>query len=255
MSIVNRDAGTFNFSGNLEPLIEAPLDARAVVTTVAALTSAATWTQTDGLVYLYQGMVVAVKENNTVYILTDKANYTSSSAWLRIDAGAAVSDVSGVASGDDILSLSDGVLSTTLSLSYDSTAKKIYLKGNSGVVIGYVDATDFIKDGMVSNATYLDGIITITFNTDSGQSPIEIDISDLIPVTQAKQYVTTMAAGSTSFGLDAEYHGCGLNPIVQVYMNGSQIEVGVDVSSTGRISFGINSAQENIITVVVLGVV
>ena len=71
---------------------------------------------------------------------------------------------------------------------YNSTDKKIYFKkGNDIISAATIDATDFIKDGMVSNVEITSGsgayvgqqVLKITFNTDAGQSPIEIPLTDI----------------------------------------------------------------------------
>lgn len=88
-----RNKGTFNFSANLEPKVQAPLDARTVVDTVAELTQAATWQDTNGDVWLFDGLVVSIAQTGELYMLTDKAAYTSPASWKRIDGGGAESDV------------------------------------------------------------------------------------------------------------------------------------------------------------------
>lgn len=72
----------------------------------------------------------------------------------------------------------------SIAISYDSTAKKILVKNVQNVVLSEIDCTDFIKDGMVSNAAYNSTThkLTISFNTDSGNQPIEVDLSDLVDV-------------------------------------------------------------------------
>lgn len=72
----------------------------------------------------------------------------------------------------------------SITISYDSTAKKILVKNAQNVVLSEIDCTDFIKDGMVSNAVYNSTThkLTISFNTDSGNQPIEVDLSDLVDV-------------------------------------------------------------------------
>lgn len=69
---------------------------------------------------------------------------------------------------------------------YDSTSKRInfYNTSTGGTVLGYVDATDFIKDGMVSNVEIKEvagkgTCLVITFNSDSGKQAIEIPISQI----------------------------------------------------------------------------
>lgn len=88
--------------------------------------------------------------------------------------------VTAVAAGEKVLSLSDTQLSTTMSLKYNSGTKKIQLLGISDAVVAELDATAFIKDGMVESASYEDGTITLTFNTDAGKEAIEIDVSSLV---------------------------------------------------------------------------
>ena len=71
-------------------------------------------------------------------------------------------------------------------VNYDSQTKRInfYNTSTGGTVLGYVDATDFIKDGMVSNVeikevTGKGTCLVITFNSDSGKQAIEIPISQI----------------------------------------------------------------------------
>ena len=71
-------------------------------------------------------------------------------------------------------------------VNYDKESKRInfYNTSTGGTVRGYVDATDFIKDGMVSNVEIKEvaekGVcLVITFNSDSGKQAIEIPISQI----------------------------------------------------------------------------
>ena len=88
----------------------------------------------------------------------------------------------GVATGDKVLGLSEKKLSSTLNLKYDSTSKKIQLLGINNVVIAEIDATDFIKDGMVDNVQFdpASKVLTITFNTVSGKEAIPVNLSSLV---------------------------------------------------------------------------
>lgn len=70
-------------------------------------------------------------------------------------------------------------------VNYDSNSKRInfYNETTGGTVLAYIDATDFIKDGMVDNveiktisgASYL----AITFNSDAGKEEIDIPLTDI----------------------------------------------------------------------------
>ena len=61
---------------------------------------------------------------------------------------------------------------------YNSQAKKIVFKHGDTVLV-QIDATDFIKDGMVSNVEIVDNKLVISFNTDSGKENIEIPLSEI----------------------------------------------------------------------------
>ena len=61
---------------------------------------------------------------------------------------------------------------------YDSDSKKINFT-NGDDVIATIDATGFIKDGMVSNVEILGSNLVITFNTDAGKEPISIALTDI----------------------------------------------------------------------------
>lgn len=77
-----------------------------------------------------------------------------------------------------------------LNLTYNTKTKKINLEGFDSSIIASIDATAFIKDGMINTVelvtdpeshnpgTYL----VITFNTDAGKDTIYLDVTSLIDV-------------------------------------------------------------------------
>lgn len=77
-----------------------------------------------------------------------------------------------------------------ISLTYDSDESKIYLVGKDSTVISTIDATDFVKDGMLSAAELVteaeSGVTTevpyikLTFNTDAGSEVIRFSVKDLV---------------------------------------------------------------------------
>lgn len=79
-----------------------------------------------------------------------------------------------------------------LNLTYNTETKKINLEGFDSSIIASIDATAFIKDGMINTVelvtdpkshdpgTYL----VITFNTDAGKDAIYLDVTSLINVYQ-----------------------------------------------------------------------
>ena len=94
-----RNRGIFNFSANLEVKKNAPLDSRVVVDTLIELTETSTWADSDNKVWLYDGIVVSVRENHGLYMLTNydavtaPTAYTDSNNWVAVDASAAKIDV------------------------------------------------------------------------------------------------------------------------------------------------------------------
>lgn len=82
--------------------------------------------------------------------------------------------------------------------SYNSTTHSIELK-NGDTVLATIDATPFIKDGMVSSVTVSDGNLVITFNTDAGGESITLPISDIFDASDyyTKSEVYTKAETAT----------------------------------------------------------
>lgn len=114
----------------------------------------------------------------------DSGNVTlsQSAAGLKASVQIPAANVTGVATGDKVLGLNGTLLSSTLNLKYDSNTKKIQLLGIKNAVIAEVDASDFIKDGMVNTVSFdpESKALTITFNTDSGKETITVDLSSLV---------------------------------------------------------------------------
>ena len=64
------------------------------------------------------------------------------------------------------------------SASYNSDEKKIVFSAN-GNEVASIDATDFVKDGMIESVE-LDGtVLKITFNTEAGKEEISVDLKDV----------------------------------------------------------------------------
>ena len=95
----------------------------------------------------------------------------------------------------DLSSYADGA-------EYDSTNHLIYLKHGSTRLANPINASDFIKDGMVDTVTVTGGNLVITFNTDSGKEDIEIPISDIFDASNyyTKSEVDTKTAKTTARG-------------------------------------------------------
>ena len=100
--------------------------------------------------------------------------------------------VQGVAAEEKVLSLDGDKLKTTLTLAYVPASGKtnavLRLQGKDGKVVSSIDATAFVKDGMLEKAT-LDGpkgdetgekYLVLTFNTAAGKEDIRMDVTDLL---------------------------------------------------------------------------
>lgn len=79
-----------------------------------------------------------------------------------------------------------------LNLTYNTKTKKINLEGFDSSVIASIDATAFIKDGMINTVELVTNpeshnpgtYLVITFNTDAGKDTIYLDVTGLIDVYQ-----------------------------------------------------------------------
>lgn len=108
------------------------------------------------------------------YQPTDLSNYyTKSETYSKTEVNNLIPDVDGYFDGAE----------------YNSNDKKIYFKhGNDVISAATIDATDFIKDGMVSSA-YTSAVtesgetinyLYIEFNTDAGKETIAINLDEII---------------------------------------------------------------------------
>lgn len=70
-------------------------------------------------------------------------------------------------------------LNAFVSVEYLSAQKKINFKNQAGTIVGIIDTTDFIKDGMVNTVAISGSNLVITFNTDAGKDNITIPLTDI----------------------------------------------------------------------------
>jgi hypothetical protein len=99
---------------------------------------------------------------------------------LPINAPAETFDAIGNTLNNEMNEALDDIDTSNLgaSLAYDSDTKRIELKNTSEEVISSIDATAFIKDGMLDSVTVSDGYLNFVFNTDAGKETISIPLSD-----------------------------------------------------------------------------
>ena len=136
--------------------------------------------------------------------IDSSGNVTLTQGANGLKAVAPAAAITGVSAADKILSLSGTELSTTLSIDYESGSKLIRLLGIDNEVIASIDATRFIKDGMVNGVSFNpeDKKLTITFNTDAGTEDIEVDLSDLVDTYTAGNGIN-ISGNSVSINRDA----------------------------------------------------
>ena len=86
-----RNKGTFTFAANFQVKAAEALDPRVVVETKAELINKETWPYDGETLYLYNGLIVAVSAEKSLYMLVDKTKALEGdySGWKQLDAAAA----------------------------------------------------------------------------------------------------------------------------------------------------------------------
>lgn len=118
VSVTKADGGGVNFDVNI--------DGKTIVK------------NTDGKISVASAELTQYVGENAVTVSTAD---TSNNKIVRLK----------INSEDKVLSQDTNGLSATLSLIYDTTNRKLQLKGSSGNVISDIDATAFVKDGMLND--------------------------------------------------------------------------------------------------------
>lgn len=127
---------------------------------------------------------------------SDKGNvkFTQDKDGLSANVTIPAATVTGVAANDKVLSLTDKLVSATVGLTYGDAVgetlagkKSIKLVGKEGAVISEIDASDFIKDGMIDSVKFdtTTKHVAITFNTDAGKDAIDVDLTTLVDTYKA----------------------------------------------------------------------
>ena len=101
----------------------------------------------------------------------DLTVYAESADLATVASTGSYNDLSNTPSIPEVSDYFDGA-------EYDTQTKHInFLHGQT--VKAYIDATAFIKDGMVDSVAISAGNLVITFNTDAGKEPITIPLTDI----------------------------------------------------------------------------
>lgn len=200
----------FITSGAVSTMIE---NASTAITTDLSDLSGKVTTNTTNISTI-SGNVETISGNvttNTTNISTISGNVTTISSTTIPAIENKITNLSGAV--DSV----SGVVDTKFGgVEYNSTAKTInFYKDStkSGEPLGTIDATDFIKDGMVDNVeikTITSGesqvtVLAVTFNSDSGKEEIDIPLTNIFD--PSNYYTKSETSGatelSTAFNLKA----------------------------------------------------
>ena len=122
-------------------------------------------------------------------------------------------------SGDKVLSQDTNGLSATLSIAYDSSSRKLQLKGNSGNVISDIDATAFVKDGMLNDTAVFTASATTQSITFSGST------HKYSGLTSNHHYLAFEFKISSGESSSYNYEILDATDIIDVYKNGNGLEL------------------------------
>ena len=138
------------------------------------------------------GIAEGAQVNKLEVVKVNGQALTIADADKSVDIIVPTAPVQGVADGDKLISLDGDKLKSTLTLAYvpatDSDHAVLRLQGINGAVISSIDATAFVKDGMLSGVK-LEGpkenetgekYLVLSFNTEAGKEDIRMDVSELL---------------------------------------------------------------------------
>ena len=174
--ITNRTNAVSNLQNNLDTL-STELQTEANRATNAETALGQSITNLSSSLTALSGTVTA----NTANIATVSSKTEANTANIATVSSKTEANTANIAtvSGNTNQEVSDRKQYAVHNADYDSATKRINFKNSYGNVIDYIDAANFIKDGMVENVVISNGKLIITFNTDSGKSDIEIPLTSI----------------------------------------------------------------------------
>lgn len=113
-----------------------------------------------------------------------------------------------VVEGDKVLTLADGVLSSTLSYAREEVegVDSLVLKGIDGVVIGSVPVADFVADGMLESVTPVEGTNKFKFTfkkVDGSTEDFEVDFGKFVDTYHADGVTLELNSDTNTFNVKA----------------------------------------------------
>ena len=153
-------------------------------------------------------------------------------------------------SEDKVLSQDTNGLSATLSIAYDSSTRKLQLKGKGGNLISDIDATAFVKDGMLNDTA----VFTASATTQSITFGEKETITDPVPKSSNTHEYSGLTINHHYVAFEFKVDGDDTQPykyeildatdIIDVYKNGNGLEL-TDHTFSVKLAQG----SENFLTV------
>lgn len=188
-------------------------------------------------------------------------NTLSTTKADKVDLVALSSNTYSKAEVNAALALKADKASAFTSVEYNHSDNRIYFKAN-GVVVGEVNTSDFVRDGMVSDVRISNGYLVITFNADSGHQTINIPLTDIFNPSNYylksetdlmladKMDVSGMSAYATIAYVDGEIEDVTANTALQISSAVAPINANVSSISaaTAVIEGKVNTLSGNVYT-------
>ena len=124
-------------------------------------------------------------------------------------------------SEDKVLSQDPNGLSATLSIAYDSSTRKLQLKGNNGNLINEIDATAFVKDGMLNDTA----VFTASATTQSITFSRSSNTHEYSGLTINHHYLAFEFKISSGESSSYNYEILDATSIIEVYKKGNGLEL------------------------------
>lgn len=134
-------------------------------------------------------------------------------------------------SEDKVLSQDTNGLSATLSIAYDSSSRKLQLKGHNDNLINEIDATAFVKDGMLNDTA----VFTASATTQSITFGRKETITDPVPKSSNTHEYSGLTINHHYLAFEFKVDGDDTQPykyeildatdIIDVYKNGNGLEL------------------------------
>jgi len=147
--------------------------------------------------------------------------------------------VDGVATNDKVLTLTNKKIGATIALSVDTTADKdgkkyIRLTGANNADLGKIDIAEFVKDGMLDNASFdqTSHKLTLTFNTASGKEAIDVDLSSLVDVYDGSKLKLKTIAIPTADAVEPAANDTVDSAVANLIKRDRELQASIDEIST-----------------------